>query len=247
VRRADRNSCDYVYISTGVRKPYSCLGGGIVLTDNEKLYEHLKNHTLSRRKPKNKTAQLKRFILTTMFFFGFNPVLYPFTFILRRKTNLLNSFFSETGNDIFTVNPEYFYPMARFQARIGIVQLKKINRLLETRRISGDIYFRLLEPHYDWVKTFLKPGTAYSHMPYLHPERDKLEVFLNNNSIDTERYFDYTIPDIKQYGDDGNYPRSHKIGKQILNLPMNVGLTEKKISYVVQKIIEFDKLNSKNK
>jgi len=247
VNSTEKNNCDYVYISTGVRKPFSCLGGGIVFTDNETYYQRLRNYTLSHRKTKSKITAFKKFVLTTLFFFGFNPNLYPLTFLLRRKTKLLNSFFSETVNDIFTVNPDYFYEMARFQKRIGIVQLKKINRLLDQRKKSGDLYYKLLEPHYDWVSSFLKQGTAYSHMPFLHKERDLLEKYLNANYIDTERYFDYTIPDLEQYNDKGNYPYSHTIGKQILNLPMNAGLNEKKISYIVKKIIEFDKLDTAKK
>ncbi|GEM_PF-5201682 len=238
---------DYTYISCAVRKPFTCLGGGVVFTDDDERFKALRDYTLENRKALSPAEKCKRFIETFLFFLVFRRGIYSLTSFLQRKTALLDSFFSEKYNDIHRQNPEYFVDMCDFQKRVGLNQLKKIDIMLQRRREIGDAYYRLLSPHYAWVKDYWKTGVPYSNIPFLHPRRDDLERHLLEHKIDTERYFDYVIPELEQYRElrkhyniDGRFPNAENISKQILLLPVNMGLDEKTISKIVGKIREFD-------
>lgn len=231
---------DYIFISGGVRKPFTCLGGGIVFADEENKFKVLQDYTLRYRRRVKLSKKLKKFVLTFSFFFAFRGAIYPITSFIRRKTKLLASLFNEKTHDIHQENPEYFEDMCNFQKRIGMNQLKKFDYLLKRRREIGNIYYELMSPHFTWVENFWKKGVPYSHIPFLHHNRDELEKYLLRNNIDTERYFDYIIPEIDQYNAEGNFPNAEHVSRQIINLPINVGLNEKSISKIVDKIIRFD-------
>jgi len=232
---------DYVLISGAVRKPFTCLGGGLILSDNEKRFKALNNFILKNRKPIKFSEGLLRLFLTLLFFIAFRPLVYSVTSFLRRRTPFLKSFFSEKYNDIYRQDPGYLQDMHDFQKRIGLNQLKKLDYLLARRKEIGNIYYELLSTRFSWVKRYWRRDTPYSHVPFLHKKRDDLELFLLGNSIDSERYFDYCIPELKQYDSKEEFPVSSGISRDVLNLPIHMGLERKNIARIVDKIIEFDK------
>lgn len=230
---------DYMLISCSARKPFSCLGGGIILTDKKDKYEVLTTY-LSKNKLKSKpTTTFNRFILSCLLFLAFQPLIYPLVSLIKRKTGLLQSFFNEKDHDIFEPKPEYFEPMHGFQKRLGINQLKKFNWLTKRRKQIGNQYYKLLKPHFPFINDYWQTNTPYSHVPFLHPQRDQLADYLYENNIDTEKYFDYAIPQIKQYKLNANYPHAQQLAAQIINLPIHPGLNKKTISKIVDQIIQF--------
>jgi dTDP-4-amino-4,6-dideoxygalactose transaminase len=243
IPKAPKDIYDYVYTSCAVRKPFTGLGGGVVFTNDDKQYQLLKAYTNSQRKKLNIFIQSKKFIFSSLFFLVFRPFLFSFTSLMRRKTSLLDSFFSEMNNDIYLLNQDYFFDMCDFQKRIANNQLKKIDRLLDERRKNSNLYFKLLNDHFEWIQYYWPKDIAFSHVPFLHPKRDELEKYLLKNGVDVERYFDYVIPNIDQYNNKDSYPNAEKIAKEILNLPMHVYLTEKHIRKITQLILEFDQKN----
>ena len=242
-----KKTFDYFFISCGVRKPFSCLGGGVVFSNNEKKHSILKDYVLKTRKKMKTKNTIAQFILSFSFFFAFKPIVYSFTSLIRRKTNLLNLFFNEKYNDIYKNKPEYYWDMCDFQKRIGKNQLKKINFLIDRRKEIGNLYFKLFSSSYPWVKQYWKMDTPYSHIPFLHPNRNELQEYLLKNGIETEKYFDYFIPELKQYKYDGKFPRAKHLSDHIINLPINVTLSNKTISKIATTVKEFDICIKNNK
>jgi len=227
---------DYMLISCSARKPFSCLGGGIIFTDKQDKVETLKNYLSKNKLKSNSIKKFKKFILNCLLFLAFQPLIYPFTCLMKRKTWLLQSFFNEKNHDIYKPKPEYFEPMYDFQKRLGINQLKKFNWLTKRRKQIGNQYYRLLKPHFPFIKNYWQLNTSYSHIPFLHPQRDKLADHLAKNRIDTEKYFDYSIPQLIQYKTKGKFLRAQYLANRIINLPIYPGLTEKTIAKIVRKI-----------
>jgi len=240
---------DYSFISCEVRKPFSCLGGGIVFTNNKEKYRTLKDYVLRTRIKMDKKKKITLFILSLSYFFAFKPFIYSATSFIRRKTNLLDSFFSERNNDLNKKKPEYSWDMCDYQKRIGRNQLKKINYLLNCRRKIGNLYFQLFSPIYPWVNLYWKINTPFSHIPFLHSNRDELQEYLLKNGIDTEKYFDYCVPELYQsvYSYGQTFPRAKYLSGEMINLPINVGLTKKAIFKIVDRIKEFDIYIKNNK
>jgi dTDP-4-amino-4,6-dideoxygalactose transaminase len=238
---------DYSFISCAARKPFSCLGGGVVFTDNEEKYRILKDYVLRTRKKMVLKTRITKFIFSFLLFFAFRPFIYTITSFLRWNTSLLNNYFNEKNNDVNKENIEYYWDMCSFQKRIGINQLNKIRFLLDRRKEIGNIYFKLFKSNYPWVNEYWKIDTPYSHIPFLHPNRNELHEYLLENGIETEKYFDYIIPELKQYNYNGKFPNAKNLSDKILNLPINVALNKKSISRIVAKVIEFDKYNETSK
>ena len=248
ILNAPKELYDYIFISSGVRKPFTTLGGGVVFANDWDKYKTLLDYTVSNRKNIKPSDKLKQFLFLFLFFLAFRKLIYPFTSFVRRRTDLLQPFFNEKNNDIYSTPPEYFFDMSSFQKRIGINQLEKIYDLLDRRKKISNLYYTLLSPHFNFVREYWKLDTPYSHVPFLHPQRDELQAYLLNKKIDTEKYFDYAVPNLEPY--QGNeaclnvsagFPNADHISNQIINLPVNVELNEKTIIKIVNEIIQFGK------
>lgn len=74
-------------------------------------------------------------------------------------------------------------------------------------------------------------------------ERDKLEKYLNENGIGTNKHYPIPIHMQECYKDlgfgEGAFPIAEEISKTELSIPMYYGMTDDEISYVVEKINEF--------
>jgi len=211
---------NYYLLSCNVRKPFSCLGGGLILTNNPKNYQLLRQYTLKHRLSLSLAKKISKFFLANLLFFSFNPLIYPLVSFIRRHTKLVHSFFNEAEHDILKNRPDYFEDMMAWQKRLGINQLKKLKYQLRKRRQIGNLYYHLLKKHFPIVKQYWRLNTPYSHMPFLTPQRHALKKLLLNNKIDTEQYFDYAIPRINQYAIKKKFPRAEKLARNILNLPV---------------------------
>ena len=231
---------DYVIISCNVRKPLTCLGGGLVLTDSHQRYQQLNQYTITKLTQPNLLTTLKKFLLTCTFFIIFKPFFYPLVLYLKRNTKILTSFFNEKHHRLFTINPEYFEPMTNYQKRLGLNQLKKFAWLTKRRQTIGNLYLKLLRPHFNFVRLYWSANTPFSHLPFLHPKRDQLANYLNQFKIDTEKYFDYSIPQIKQYQVKGQFPQAKYLANQIINLPTHPYLSKKTIIRIVNQILNFN-------
>jgi len=216
-------------------------GGGIVFTEHEERYATLKDYVFKTRKPITKSKLVSKFLFVLSLFFTFKPIIYSFVLFVRKNTSLLEKNFNEKYDDIFKDCPDYFEDMCEFQKGVGLGQLNKIQGLLHKRRKIGNIYYKLLSSSvYKDVLKLWKIDVFYSHIPFLHPKRDELKEYLNINRIDTEKYFDYIIPELHQYQEKGKFPNAKYLSENIINLPINIGLREKDILMIVNKIKQFD-------
>jgi dTDP-4-amino-4,6-dideoxygalactose transaminase len=228
---------DYVIMSTSVRKPFTCLGGGVVFTDSLKNFVRLDRFTWQHRLQSNR---LQQFFFTLSLFLAFSPLIYSFVLWLRKNTSWLKSFFNEKDDDIFSPRPEYFYSLSPFQKRIGLNQLKKFNRGMEHRRQIGNLYFKFLKPQISFVNKYWRYNIPYSHIPFLVSDANRLVEFLSRQGIDTERYFDYVIPSLPQYGNKQIFPHATKLAQQIINLPISCYLKTQDIKTICQKITSYN-------
>ena len=235
------NMFDYIAISTNIRKPFSCLGGGLVFSSKNKNFNILDKFTNQNRLKRTILDNFKEFLLIFSLFLSFTNFFYSIVSIIRRKTFFLNYFFDEKNNKIKKPDNSYYKDMSIFSKRVGCGQINKLSSSLKKRIKIGNIYYELLVKKYSWVKNFWLKNTPYSHISFLHKNRNKLEKYLYKHSIETEKYFDYNISDLKQYKIKNNYPRSSNISKSIINLPIHEKLNFFEIQRICKLIYLFDK------
>lgn len=223
---------DYSLLSCCIRKPYTCLGGGIAFTGNESKFTILADHCESRISD-NTARRAKKWLLAVSAFPAFAPGVYTILDALRRNTRLVGSMVHPAAKSQI-----YSDPMYRFQERMGIRHLGRLEAQFLHRRRIGDIYCRELSAHYAPVEKFWRRGTAYSHIPFLHPQRGALRCWLRKRGFDSDTVFDYVAGEDNSAAD--RYPRARFVADSIINLPIHPRLTEIHVKRIVDAIRSFD-------
>jgi len=143
--------------------------------------------------------------------------------------------------------------MSEFNAALGLLQLKYINRAIEKRKQVADIYYKKLSninglrliTHRENIKW------NYAYFPIFVDEseyqlsRDKLYEKLKRNNIFGRRYFYPLISEFPMYKDlpsaePTNLQVAYKLSRQVICLPIYPNLKEKEIEYICNLIIEND-------
>lgn len=161
----------------------------------------------------------------------------------REKENNITVEISQWYYEILELG--YKYNMNDLMASIGLEQLKKLPNM-NKRRV--DIIFKYLEGIKD-CKT-LKVAIPYSRdvgsywMFMLRVEnRDKFINFMRGREIATGvHYMPLSMhPFFKEF--ESNTPIAYSIWNEFVTVPLHSGLTDLEVDYVIDAMVEFDKLN----
>lgn len=137
------------------------------------------------------------------------------------------------------------YRMTGLQAAIGIVQLKKADKLLRKKRAIAKIYEEILNdvpgielhPSMQWAKPsyWLYSIIINKRCKYA---RDDLMKELKKRGIDTRRFFYplHIMPAFSRYSKENNYPVSTYLSLHGLNLPSGPKIHDGDIEYVAKTI-----------
>jgi len=138
------------------------------------------------------------------------------------------------------------YHMTAFQAAIGLVQMKKVEQILDKRKKLAKLYDELLANEELIDTPYISPNVKPSFMSYYvifktNVLRDKTKKYIEDRGIETRIYF----PPLHKNAFYGKYiKRNNKlrqtedISSRILNLPLSPKLTEDDVLYVTQMIKE---------
>ena len=132
------------------------------------------------------------------------------------------------------------YRMTNVQAAIGLAQLEKIDKFIETKRKNASIYNKLLDgingivlpPEKQWAKN------VYWMYSILVKNRDKLMEELRKNGIDSRPFF-YPLHILPPYKLDVSFPVSEQISREGISLPSSVKLKKDEIELISNKIKKF--------
>jgi perosamine synthetase len=142
------------------------------------------------------------------------------------------------------------YHMTAFQAAIGLVQMKKIDQMLDKRKRLAKLYDELLsnEKLIDTpsISPYVKPSIMSYYIIFKTSVlRDKTMKYLNDKGVETRIYF----PPLHKNAFYNKYVKTtnklwhtEDISSRILNLPLSPKLTEDNVLYVSRMIREALKL-----
>ncbi len=144
--------------------------------------------------------------------------------------------------------------MNEFQASMGLINLKHIDKLIEERK-KITLYYRKLLKELNGIK-FFEPENLYkdynynySYLPILIENRDEVYKFLKKYNIYTRKYFYPIVPEFGCYKEkykDTKVPVAKKISSQVLCLPLYNGLKKEDVDFIVDKIKIIMKTKGKN-
>lgn len=156
---------------------------------------------------------------------------------------------------MLTTNSKFYFEKARnlreryslrlteIQASLGLVQLKKLDRLNQKRIKNARILSSLLKD----VQGIILPQIVDGRKHVFHQftirildtfplKRDKLQLLLTSKGIICQVYYDQTIPASLGLNSIKISPEAEKFSKQVLSLPIHPGLSLKELKYIAKVI-----------
>jgi perosamine synthetase len=132
------------------------------------------------------------------------------------------------------------YHMTAFQAAIGLVQMKKIDQMLNKRRMLTKLYNEMLSDEHlleiPFNASYVKPSFMSYYVKFKTRKlRDKVMGHLNSRGVETRIYFPplHKSPYYQQFVKSENKLwRTEDISNSILNLPMSPKLSEDQVLYI---------------
>jgi len=253
------NFGDVAFFSLDYSKIITTGQGGILVTDNTKLYESIKKF-MDENFHQPKIKGIRRLLINLIRFaiclkpslciIG-EPLIYG-TNIIDRALNLhiftRSMYLSEINSN--KMPNDYLTYFTDIQSMIGLSQLSKIGELNEKRISIAKYYNRALRELE--IRTLSVPNhvkCVYLQYPILCKDRDKVIDLFSKNQVDLGDWFNSVIypVDKKQLRNFqytiGQCTNAEHISNRVINLPNNVHLNEIDLDRVV-KLLKVCKENS---
>ncbi|MBZ0203352.1 MAG: DegT/DnrJ/EryC1/StrS family aminotransferase [Ignavibacteria bacterium] len=160
---------------------------------------------------------------------------------LGSKIRMITSHGSKTKyyHEILGVNSR----LDSIQAAILNVKLKHLDEYCDARLAAAEKYNDRFDGIFD--VPFIIPGVKHIFHQYSIrvKNRDRMQEFLRTKGIPSMIYYPVPLHLQKAYKYDyneGDYPVTEEIAKDIISLPMHTELTDEQIEYISEKVIEFN-------
>ena len=217
------NYADLAIFSFHPVKHIACGEGGMITTNNKKLYKRLlKLRTHGITKTKNEFV---------------NDVAWAKGIESNSNDNIYPEWYMEMQELGFN------YRLTDFQAALGISQLKRANEGIERRKEIAKNYFNSFSNQH-WIKS--QSGYLDGHAYHLYvievEDRFKLFNFLRTKNIFAQIHYvpTHLMPYYKQFGwKIGDMPNAEEYYTGCISLPMYPTLTESDQDFVINKVKEF--------
>lgn len=131
--------------------------------------------------------------------------------------------------------------MSEISAVVGMEQLKQLDEWIDKRREIASWYDGLLEDNDKIIKPkeFKRRKHAYHLYVIRTKERDKLKEFLFSKGIETGIHYPLAIHQQPIFSGNYNLPKTERICREVLSLPMYPRLKREEVEFVCEKVNEF--------
>jgi len=229
---------DLRLFSFGPTKPLSTVSGGMIVTGSSDLWERIKryrDHNMDAWSPTSWAKHWARFLVTYVLFHERTYGLW-----YKHRTRLLASGQAGSGSAPVAVPDDYQGAYAGFQARIGLIQLHKAERILARRRRIAATYDQHLRDLTAIRTPPIVEGATYTHYTVRVPPDDRADFrqHLAQAGVATDQAYDYALPCLDAYRPfaDSTFPHSAQASREVVNLPCYPDLTEPQIDRVIESI-----------
>ncbi len=223
---------DLALFSFGAGKPVSVYEGGVLVTDSSDLYERIRSYRDQSTSRIHVRAWINRWARFLASYAMFRKSIYGW--IHKPKSDEAIRLKFDLPSDYLPWDAAATLP--NFQARIGVVQLHKLDTILERRRVLAKLYDRELRDCSLVARPPLMDGAAYSHYTVRIQRRDEsqFERLMFDRGVAVDRAYDYALPYLEPYRSfaTGEYPQARQAAYEAVNLPCYPHLREVDAQYV---------------
>jgi dTDP-4-amino-4,6-dideoxygalactose transaminase len=189
---------DAAIFGSNVSKLINSIFGGMVITGEEALAVKLREWRERNLIDKDWLKSLMRLLYFVAVGFAFHPIFYGFVHWLERK-GVLDRFVKYYDEDAIDFPADWNHAIVEIEARVGMVQLRRYDRIIEDRRILAK---RLVEEFGARDDVFMLPfddGATYSHIVAMVENRSQwVDLYLSNGE-QLGTLIEYSVPSIKAY------------------------------------------------
>ncbi|PIR21821.1 MAG: hypothetical protein COV44_11160 [Deltaproteobacteria bacterium CG11_big_fil_rev_8_21_14_0_20_45_16] len=206
-----------------ISKLMTSIFGGMITTDDEEFYRKLKNLRATSLRKSSIGRSFKRFIYLSAVSIAFwNPV-YSFVNWLERL-GWLKRFVNYYDESAIDMPADYLVIMSPLEARVGLVQLRKLRAIIDDRRRHAKLYIEALQNLKGLKLAPFREGATYSHFVIETETRDSLLQYCIKNGVQLGKLIEYSIPEMKAYVDYSRNPEAfkyaHHYKDRMINLPI---------------------------
>jgi dTDP-4-amino-4,6-dideoxygalactose transaminase len=223
-----------------ISKTLTSIFGGMITTDDEKLFVALKRSRNSNLKKPQWTKGLRRLLYLIALYPTFCENIYGIVNRMERMhfIDYLVQYYNE-----HTINmpSDYLLQMTPLEARVGKENVKRYNTIIENRRRAADYYFEHLDNKPDFKLPSKIEGATYSHFVVQVSDRDAwLQGALMHN-IQLGGLIEYNIPEMEAYGSHNpdEYSQAALYARKTINLPVWGGaFNHRRVANVINLMIK---------
>ncbi len=235
---------DCCFYSLNINKHMCCFDGGMLTTNNQETYQKVKafqSKNFKKTSILNKQRKKLWFIVSYCFF---NNIPYSLIYRLYNNSKIFRKKISNWNIEKINMPKDFKTLLTKFQARLGLAQLEKLEKNIEKRKAIVKVYDKTIKNN-NIIKPPLIKGAVYSHYTIRIKNRENLIKYLEKKGIGIGRSFDfdYSIPSLKIYNkynqNNKNYPNSNIAAKQVVNLPIRANLKLKQAMFVSNCLNEY--------
>ena len=228
------------YYSLNLGKQMTCLSGGVVTTNDDTLYKGLKKFQSTMLHAPGPLTVLKKVVAFAGQSIAFHPLCYRTTDWLLGHTSLLRPWSRSRDEEEVDLPGNAYLAFAPVQARIGMVQLKRMAWILKRREEIARTYDARLRGHLGaGVLPPIVEGATYSHYTPRFPNQKRFRESLRRRGVYTGRVFDYSVPDLPYYQNlkSADCPNSRQAAQEAVNLPNYPSLDSKAQERVIDAVL----------
>jgi dTDP-4-amino-4,6-dideoxygalactose transaminase len=218
---------DFSIFAMNISKIITSIFGGALVINNDLFYKKITNfYHMNVKKPSFK-KNIRRFFYLCSIFFAFNSIIYTWTNFLERK-GFLDRFVKYFDPNLIDMPKDYLDCLTEVEARVGLIQLKKLDNLIAHRNKIAEIYNRELKDVNFIRLPPSKKGASYSHYVILTEHAKNIRAFLHSKGVQVGELIDYHIPELPVY----NHYKfiTNNVANQfpgnVINLPVHYGVKE---------------------
>jgi perosamine synthetase len=227
---------DLGLFSFGIGKPLSTFKGGLLVTNSYDLYEKIRAYRDKELNQPLFKTQAKRWAWLLASYLVFRGWVYGLWH--RDWAKLTRDVGPESNLPAGYVPGDMALAYPDFQARVGLVQLRKVDHILANRRALAELYDRELGNVPGLSPAPIIPGATYSHYTLRISRRDEINFLwrMFAQGVAVDQTFDYALPLLKPYRPyaRGEYPHAEQAAREVVNLPIYPGLGTASARYIAE-------------
>ena len=189
---------DAAIFGSNVSKLINSIFGGMVITGEEALAVKLREWRKRNLVEKGWRKSIRRILYFVAVTFAFRPVFYGWVHWLERK-GMLDRFVKYYDEVAIDFPADWNHAPVEIEARVGMVQLRRYDRIVENRRRLANRLVEEMGDREDVSMLPLEDGATYSHIVALVENRNQWVNRYRRKGEQLGILIEYSVPSIKAY------------------------------------------------